>query len=354
MYTLERLIRYPYLEEVIKEYEFDDITDPLTGLLRRPVIVDYAKTLITKGVPFTFGMLDLDNFKHINDTYGHSGGDAVLTDVAHGLIDVLADYGVAGRFGGDEYLFIDVSHIAYEDKKWLLGQIYMTHRVLRKTVQLPDGSPVITGTTGCVSFPEDADRYDALFQCMDKCLYKGKFKGRNCYIIFVAEKHANLEVQAIGDMSIYAKLKHIGENWRTGQGSILNKLQAVLGPIKEILRVSDLYYVGDEEKVKRVSTGECCGDASDIWRLMGERDMFSSNDPERQIREAPKLWRTFAKLKLETTLIMKVNYEDGTCGYIMCAEPKSRRLWQEEDSAMLYFLAWLVSSYVEQTGIRMD
>ncbi len=354
MYTLERLVQYPYLEEVIKGYELEEIVDPLTGLLRRPIFIDYAKALIEHDVPFTFGMLDLDNFKHINDTYGHSGGDAVLAEVARGLIDVLEGVGVAGRFGGDEYLFIDIEHIDYDEKKWLLGQIYMTRRVLRRKIDLPDGVPVVTGTTGCVSFPSDADNYEALFTCMDKCLYKGKFKGRNCYIIFVAEKHANLEVQEIGDRGIYAKLKHIGENWRSGEGTILDKLRAVLEPIKAIMRVSDLYYVGESRQLKSVSTGESCGDASDIWRLMGERDEFSSNDPERQVREAPKLWRTFAKMKLETTLMMKVSYVDGTCGYIMCAEPKSRRLWQEEDSGMLYFLSWLVATYADMTGTKMD
>ena len=111
MYTREDLSRFPYFEALLRETSLDALLDPLTGLVTRPYMLGFAQALIRAGTPFTFGMLDLDNFKFINDTYGHRVGDAVLAGVSEGLIETVRGFGVAGRYGGDELLFIDLQVI---------------------------------------------------------------------------------------------------------------------------------------------------------------------------------------------------------------------------------------------------
>ncbi|MBQ7305434.1 MAG: GGDEF domain-containing protein, partial [Clostridia bacterium] len=83
------------------------MVDSLTGLVSRKYMIGFIQHLIENGVPFTLALLDLDNFKFINDTYGHKIGDGVLAGLAGDLEKYLEDYGIAGRYGGDEFLIIN-------------------------------------------------------------------------------------------------------------------------------------------------------------------------------------------------------------------------------------------------------
>jgi diguanylate cyclase len=79
--------------------------DELTGLVNRRGIAGRAAELMASGSPWALFFIDLDDFKPVNDTYGHAAGDVVLTEVARRLLEV-ADgvYDVVGRFGGDEFV----------------------------------------------------------------------------------------------------------------------------------------------------------------------------------------------------------------------------------------------------------
>jgi cyclic di-GMP phosphodiesterase Gmr len=79
--------------------------DELTGLLNRSAIVGRIKELLCSG-PTTVGFVDLDNFKHVNDTHGHAVGDAVLVAVAQRLLRAAGTCAAVGRWGGDEFLVV--------------------------------------------------------------------------------------------------------------------------------------------------------------------------------------------------------------------------------------------------------
>ena len=89
MYTEKQLSQYPYFAKVLGKNSLDIVLDTLTGIVSRGYILGFVRALIADGTPFTFAMLDLDNFKFINDTYGHHVGDGVLTGVAEDLIKYL-------------------------------------------------------------------------------------------------------------------------------------------------------------------------------------------------------------------------------------------------------------------------
>ena len=103
------LLDNDFFKEIIVDYEgfkVESTLDSLTKVLLRNYIVNYAKFLIKNNVPFSFQIIDLDNFKLINDNYGHAMGDAILVDFAKRLKDAVGDKGLVGRYGRDEFIII--------------------------------------------------------------------------------------------------------------------------------------------------------------------------------------------------------------------------------------------------------
>ena len=70
------------------------------------VFVFFFIFLVAEGIPFTLAIVDIDNFKYVNDTYGHITGDKVLIEVAERIKKVIEGKGFVGRFGGDEFLIV--------------------------------------------------------------------------------------------------------------------------------------------------------------------------------------------------------------------------------------------------------
>ena len=350
MYTREQLERYPYFEQVFADStEMDYVLDQLTGVVSRGHILWFAQWLIEHEVPFSFAMLDLDNFKFINDTYGHHVGDGVLMNVAKDLADYLGDKGVAGRFGGDEFLIVNLKDISYQEKKAFFQGMYL-NRVLRKNVDVGDCSPYVTGTIGCATYPDDARNYDDLFLLIDKTLYRGKTKGRNCHIIYVEEKHKNLEIRKIAKRGMYTTFHSMIRQYELTPG-ILNKLRNLTPLVMEELQVSDLYYVGREGVMRSVRNPSVSGDARDIANLLVlDDDLYATNNITDIEKKSPVFYETLTTQEVEALLIVRIGIASETDGYLLCAEPRSRRIWQEAECAILYFLAKLLASSIRIEG----
>ena len=100
--TVEDVLRSA--REFRTRFEEDSLQrDELTGLLRRAAFIRQADFLLKAGHPFTFLMIDVDNFKQVNDQYGHSVGDELLAMVAQTLQQELRSTDVVCRMGGDEF-----------------------------------------------------------------------------------------------------------------------------------------------------------------------------------------------------------------------------------------------------------
>ena len=170
--------------------------DCLTGVLLREEIVEYINYLLSRGRPFSFALVDIDNFKTVNDTLGHINGDKVLKKAAEYLCGKVGEEGVVGRFGGDEFMLVLGGTADYRDV-WNLGhEINMNIGGLRfeglKGVS-------ITFTMGISRSPVDGDTYESLLALADKALYRGKMKGRNCFIIYLPEKHRDIDITKAGE-----------------------------------------------------------------------------------------------------------------------------------------------------------
>ena len=348
MYTREQLSKFPYFEEVFRTRDISHVVDSLTGLISRRYMVGFIQHLVETGVPFTLALMDLDNFKFINDTYGHKMGDGVLAGVSNDLQRYLADYGVAGRFGGDEFLIVNFRDHCYDDIKAFFVGLYSNFNVLRKNIVLGDCEPFVTGTIGCAVYPEDAQDYTALFALVDKVLYRGKTKGRNCYIIYVEEKHRDITIEELAGRGIYNIFHDLSRGFDSG-ASLPDKLKAMLHILKDDMRISDLYYVGHDNQFRNVSAGDAFGEVTDLDRLI-EDDVFSTNEIEPIEPCSPCMFRLCRRQAFETVLIIRIGIQDETFGYLVCAEAKNRRIWQDDEQAILFFAARMLAVYMQASG----
>ena len=352
MYTAQQLRRYPYYDRLLDEGGLDSVLDPLTGVIARQHMTGFVMALIDAGTPFTFGMIDLDNFKFINDTYGHHAGDRVLVEVARALAQYMDGYGLVGRFGGDELLFVNLRDLTYKAKKAFLGGVYLESGTLRRNIELEGCSPFITGTTGCATYPDDAQDYDAMFELIDKTLYRGKTKGRNCHISYVEEKHRDIEIRRIARHGVYTTIHDLVRQFEMVPG-IANKLQSVMPLLMEDIRISDLYYVGVRGRLHAVCNSERDEDVSDIGNVMSD-DVYATNALERVARNCPVFYAVLEKYQVETVMIVRVGMDMEQYGYLICAEPRSRRIWQEDECAIIYFLAKLLAARIKIDGETLD
>ena len=165
-----------------------DMKDPGTDLLNKRAITDYVRKLIDSqpGHTVTIAIIDIDDFKTINDTYGHMFGDEVLRDVAQILREAVGHNGMCGRIGGDE-MFIVMEH--FEDDE-SIRSVLRTIRNNTKWLYHDDPRNIkITCSIGSATYPNDAKRYDELFKIADKVLYLAKEKGKDRYIIYHEDIH---------------------------------------------------------------------------------------------------------------------------------------------------------------------
>jgi len=347
MYKVEQLIKYRYFADLFEKTGLDHITDPLTGLIARPYILGFAKSLIADNIPFSFVMLDLDNFKFVNDTYGHSTGDDILRGVSAALSEYIEGFGIAGRFGGDEFLFINMKDLEYDDKKQFFNELYTTGAVLRRNYESTSCNPFVTGTIGCATFPDDAVEYDELFSLIDKTLYRGKSKGRNCYIIYVEEKHKNIEIRKMAGHGICMTMQSIMRQVELVPG-IENKFHAVLPLLMDEIGITDLFYINKKNIMRAVLDTDFKEKVSDINILMKD-EIYRTNEIDSVKDISPVFYSVLKKHDIETLLVTKVGMKNDTDGYLVCAEPRSHRIWQEDECAMIYFLSKLIAM-----GIRVD
>ena len=165
-----------------------DMKDPGTDLLNKRAITDYVRKLIDSqpGHTVTIAIIDIDDFKTINDTYGHMFGDEVLCKVADILRDAVEGKGVAGRIGGDE-MFIIMEGLNDNEG---IRNVLRTIRNNTKWLYHDDPRNIkITCSIGSATYPNDAKSYDELFKIADKVLYLAKEKGKDRYIIYHEDIH---------------------------------------------------------------------------------------------------------------------------------------------------------------------
>jgi len=158
--------------------------DALTGLNNRrimdQILMKQIKICRQLKIPFSLMIIDIDEFKSINDKFGHPGGDAILEEFGRQIRTLTRADDFSCRLGGDEILlaFYNMSGQEAGNKAEKIRQI------LCGTTITKDGQKMCaTVSIGVASFPENGDNINELIACADNALYKAKDKGRNQVIL---------------------------------------------------------------------------------------------------------------------------------------------------------------------------
>lgn len=165
--------------------------DLLTGLYNKSTtetliskkLTDHKDTS-TSGILF---VIDIDNFKTINDRLGHLYGDAVLSELSESLRKIFRDCDIVGRIGGDEFLvFVEGSHseqLMVKKAKSICSAFLQTY------ANEKNEGYTVSSSVGVAVYPKDGNNFEDLFKCADLALYTAKAQGKNCYSFYNENSH---------------------------------------------------------------------------------------------------------------------------------------------------------------------
>ena len=163
-----------------KQLRIQALFDKLTGLYNRRRLMELLEKEVSAarrhGVPLCLAMADLDHFKRINDRYGHRAGDDVLAGFGQLIQNELRAEDIAGRYGGEEFVFI-MPHTTIEAAVVVLERIRTKlEKIVFKSNRERYG---VTASIGAVRFDPVRMSEMELLDMADQALYKAKRAGRN-------------------------------------------------------------------------------------------------------------------------------------------------------------------------------
>lgn len=164
--------------------------DLLTGLPNRTLLHARINNAIAEpqksAQPLALLFVDLDHFKHVNDTLGHRIGDELLVEVAKRMQSVVREHDTVSRQGGDEFILVlpdTDANAAAQLARTVLDK-------LSRRYQVEQYELVVTPSIGISLYPYDGQDFDALYRCADIAMYSAKRNGRNNFQFFTAEMQA--------------------------------------------------------------------------------------------------------------------------------------------------------------------
>lgn len=344
MYTINSF----YNVDILKNKDLDIILDDLTKVVSRPYIISYVKDLIEKKIPFSMLMLDVDNFKQINDRFGHLTGDEVLSIIGDRLVEYVGDSGFVGRYGGDEFLIILNGQYSYDD---LWAKIRkLLNECFRKEFIALDNKIYITATVGSVSFPYDGTTYNDLFMNADKALYRGKQKGRNCFIIYNRALHYKIDTHAIHQMTLYEMMNKLFDSL----DSSVNFKSSIISSFKllcDFVGLTNVNLVFKDDEAITYTTK----DKIDIsYEILDEAHQEVNSQRIKVVNNYYELKDQYQGLyniceekKIKAFNLLLLSSNENEFGYIIFIDHDRKRIWQPDEIALFVYFSRLLSLNLE-------
>lgn len=181
--VIGKIVNIDLHKKELQTLEYKAKRDPLTGVYNKSVtkeLIDYyiQQHSETKHI---FMIIDIDDFKSINDRYGHLQGDRILSFVINQVKNIFTAGEIIGRIGGDEFaVFIgDIT-----SKETIYNKADLLQRALRSVYREEDYEISVSGSIGVSVYPSDGNNYNQLLICADKALYDVKDKGKDGFKLF--------------------------------------------------------------------------------------------------------------------------------------------------------------------------
>ena len=259
---------FNHLLKTVQEYntklEELSIRDPLTGLYNRRKFQEFIQHEIIRATRhqrgFSVIMIDLDNFKYINDTFGHPIGDMVLKELSSMLGEALRRGDMLARLGGDEFAII-LPETGAANGFQVATKLHQA--LAGKEFELPVGKIRSTASFSMVSFPEDGQTEDQIYSAMDVVLYKAKRRGKNQVMTAESEEDRSM-------MSIFKQ----GEFLRNAIHE--NRIEVFLQPIVDVRTRETMAF----EALVRIRDGGAIIPAGEFIEVAEELGMAKDLDRE--------------------------------------------------------------------------
>ncbi|MBR7142204.1 MAG: diguanylate cyclase [Clostridia bacterium] len=313
-------------------------------------------------------ILDLDNFKNINDRFGHLFGDGLLTDVSAIVQGMFRESDVLVRIGGDEFLAF-MTDVA--DKSIVSARCNELVKAIASLYGKQTEKIDLSCSVGVSMAPQDGADYTTLFQKADTALYQAKTKGKNCFRFYE---------DTLSMPNYSAVSKHIDSNERLSlaDNSLIeyvfqrlyetNNMEATINSILELignqLNVSRVYvFENNETDTTCSNTFEWCNEGivpqienlQDIDYDYSLKNFINSFDEHglmycSDIRDLPDHIREIVEPQGIRALLLCAIRDKGVFkGYVGIDECNRPRLWTKEQISMVSFLAQLVSVFLLKT-----
>lgn len=182
--VIGRIINIDSHKRELEALEYKATRDPLTGVYNREVTIKKIDKYISgnKDGVHMLMFVDFDDFKTINDSYGHLAGDKALVFVVNRIKEIFTEGEIIGRIGGDEFVIFSGNIQSVED---VLEKAESLRSALDTIYQDDKGHSIrISGSIGIAVYPEAGHRYEQLIECADQALYKVKEQGKNNFLVY--------------------------------------------------------------------------------------------------------------------------------------------------------------------------
>ena len=217
---------------------------------------------------------------------------------------------------------------------------------VNKNLRLAGRTIFSTATVGCAIYPKDADSFDGLFALSDKTLYRGKSKGRNCFIIYVPEKHAHLEIPKLAQRSLYDTFARMAEGFDKG-GDVSEKLHLAFHAVQDNMRMQRLFLIDSGMQLIDPDSG-VLGLVESPESLM-RNGLYACHTFEELEQSCPALTKALSSMYFESVMLTQVARPGRAFGYLaFCPEVRTMHIWQESECAAAFFLARMLAVYLER------
>lgn len=329
------------------EYNKDSGLD----VLNKKAITDYAKKLLIsrQRSRVYIAIIDLDNFKNINDTFGHMFGDEVLSTVADIIKDAVGNRGIVGRIGGDELLVVLDKIDEHTELRNML-------RTIRTNVEWAykgkRDDVVLTCSIGVAMYPDNGDTYEKVFQLADRMLYKAKEKGKNRYVIYIPEIHdAEFDTgkkEHLEDSIAKLKSNKTGVIQRLIEQFLIKKIvtyETMLNEIGYAFGLDDIVIAYDNFNITTTwnhdgvyadrDSFKFLEDKKEFWDSFDNNNIYVMNGLYVMEVKFRYLYDLLKDRKIESAIFYKMVKNGNMIGMIMFAKVNNRMKWSEYEKTIM-------------------
>lgn len=339
--------------------------DPLTRLYNKLATASMAESILRTNPEGLHAVmvLDIDNFKGVNNSLGHIFGDAVLIEVSARLKRLFRKSDITGRVGGDEFfvLMSNVPSRGVVEKK--AAEICET---FRNTYSGEHQNYKISCSLG-IAFSCDGSEYQDLFRKADIALYEAKIKGKDQFVLYDGEKHKQMGIYGeeerkntprerdSGALELKERIFELLYDSIDFSGSA-NMVLALLGRLIGASR----FYVFENSTDNRISNMiyEWCAEDvqpgiphiqeidlenSRYLSLFDDRGVFYCNDSHQLAKESRKNWGSF---EIKSVLQIAIKQNGKICGFLGCDNYKSEEVNLHDHIDLMFFTSKVMGTFL--------